>query len=337
MYYQNNGLMVEDESEISACFFIQENMKCNLFDSRYWYEGDSVNYELDNACVNLYDVFENKILRNIVDQEDYIYCMPQGIIRGGLDSDCNISKECFQRYFEEELVNLFPKELRTSEIETIYKKIDEYKYMHAYLADCHALINTVQELLQTCSSNFVYFYKLLCLHEAKTDFCDDYYAVSVESRMAISAASNIFITLYSIFDVITKIAYELENIRESKGVYPKLASKKILYGDAKKLKTIDINGTIFEKSKNVSIIENLRNELVHNATWEMNSKVFVKVEAGKVIEKCIYMPDFSEEGYLITYKNRKRFFSDGVKLNEQLPNIYFEILHRILNTIEKLR
>lgn len=63
----------------------------------------------------------------------------------------------------------------------------------------------------------------------------------------------------------------------------------------------------------MSIIENLRNELVHNATWEMNSKVFVKVEAGKVIEKCIYMPDFSEEGYLITYKNRKRFFSDGVK------------------------
>ena len=82
---------------------------------------------------------------------------------------------------------------------------------------------------------------------------------------------------------------------------------------------------------------NLRNELIHNATWEMNPKIFFKVQNNKLTEKCIYMPDFSKEGNLITYKNRKRFYAQGKRLNEELPKIYFDILKRILITIQRMK
>ena len=102
------------------------------------------------------------------------------------------------------------------------------------------------------------------------------------------------------------------------------------------MKKIETQGTVFEKSKTISIIENLRNELIHNAVWEMHSKIFFRVKDGIIIDKKIYFPDFTEEGHLITYKSRKRFFSNGVTLNEILPSLYFETLQRIKTTIENI-
>ena len=43
-----------------------------------------------------------------------------------------------------------------------------------------------------------------------------------------------------------------------------------------------------------------------------------------------------EQKTLETYKNRKRFFSYGKKVNDVLPQLYFEVLERIQCTIIKI-
>lgn len=68
----------------------------------------------------------------------------------------------------------------------------------------------------------------------------------------------------------------------------------------------------------------------------MNPKIFISIENKHLIEKFIFMPDFDDDGYLITYKNRKRFFSNGKKLNEELPSLYMTTIELIHNTISKI-
>lgn len=336
IFYQSNGISVDNFEDIAASFYIQENIGQRSFDSRFFYKGDSINYELGKACVDLYNLFTEKVFINMDDYYRYIEWLPLIINKAGLDSDCNMSKEDLQQVVEGDLFGNILNNQRHGNLEDIFKSLNKNKYKYLYLSDCQSLINSIQELLQTCMSNFVFFYKLLCELEGPRDFCDDYYNVSTEGRIIISVASNIFISLYSIFDIITKLAYELENMRECDDSYPKLASRKILFGDKKHLKITNIKGTIFEKNRTISIVENLRNELVHNAVWEMNSKIFFHLKKGNIIDKTIYFPDFSDEGHLVAYKNRKRFFSNGIKLNEELPILYFETLQRIKITLERL-
>ena len=336
IFYQSNGISVDNFEDITASFYIQENIGQRSFDSRFFYNGDSINYELEKVCVDLYDLFTEKVFTNMDDYYRYIEYLPLIINKAGLDSDCNMSKEDLQQVVEGDLFGNILNSQSYGILEDIFKSLNKNKYKYLYLSDCQSLINSIQELLQTCMSNLIFFYKLLCEIEGPRDFCDDYYNISTEGRIVISTASNIFISLYSIFDIITKLAYELENIKECDDNYPKLASRKILFGDKKDLKLTNIKGTIFEKNGTISIVENLRNELVHNAVWEMNSKIFFHLKKGNIVDKTIYFPDFSDEGYLVTYKNRKRFFSNGIKLNEELPILYFETLQRIKITLERL-
>ena len=336
IFYQNNGISVNDPKDIKTSFYIQENLKQDNFDSRFFYAGDSINYELDRICVDLYDVFTRKIFVDIKDYYRHIDYLPYIVMKAGLDSDCNLSKEQFQQFIEQDLGMSQLAVYKNDETKVIYAFLEKHKYQYLYLSDCQALINSVQELLQTCRSNFVFFYKLLCEIDGPKDFCDDYYAISSEGRIVISIASNIFISLYSIFDILAQLAYELENIKDCSENYSKLASSKKLFGDRKHLQTVNIKGTVFEKNRTISIIENLRNELVHNAVWEMNSKIFFRIKDEVIIDKTIYFPDFSEDGHLETYKNHKRFFSKGIKLNEILPTIYFDALQKIKVTLERL-
>ncbi|MGN0252418.1 MAG: hypothetical protein ACI4EH_13825 [Oliverpabstia sp.] len=331
LIYQTNGKAIDSFQEIETDFYVTEYLDVGFQHSRFEFPGDSLLFKLDTACVSLYDLFQHKIL--ISDDEYYknIDFLFQEIFKSGLDSDCDISKEYLQNMFEHPLQKIV-KNYDFSKY-NIYDDINTKKYTYAYLSDCQSMINTLQELLLSCHSYFVNFYKMLCQHPVKLDFEDEYYAITTEGRILFSTASSLFISLYSIFDILTKIAYELENIQDCSLTYKKLASSKILYGDKKKLKNIDFPGTVFDTSRNLSIIVNLRNELIHNATWEMNPKIFFSVKNHVLKEKCIYMPDFTEEGHLVTYKNRKRFFSQGKKLNQELPDIYFDILQRIYQTI----
>ena len=104
VFYQSNGIPVDSFEKIETSFYIQENIDQQLFDSRFIYDGDFINYELDNICVELYDVFTKKIFQDMNDYYKYLEYLPTVMLKAGLDSDCNISKEQFQQFLEQDLV-----------------------------------------------------------------------------------------------------------------------------------------------------------------------------------------------------------------------------------------
>lgn len=336
--YHTNGLTSTDPIKDSGEFYITEYFNAVSENARYVYPGDEIFYELDGACVKLYDLFQKKLFPNADEYYMYQGIQPMGIMSAGLDSDIDIPKDSFSAYFEKPLSNLYTRHGVGMPVETqkIFDELDKKKYRYAYLADCQSMISSLQELILSSKSSFIGFYQLLSEVPVQYDFVENYHVISTEGRMVFSMLSSLIISLYSTFDILTKICYELEHLKDCDNSYPRLASTKKLFGDKKKLEKIDIKNTIFEKNRNISIIENLRNELVHNATWEMNPKVFIRMSENEVREKYIFCPDFDEGGNLITFRNRKRFFADGKKINEELPSIYMDVIKLIYNTVMKI-
>ncbi len=336
VYFLENGTMVDVLPENYDKFYIAEDVEAFSSLSRYYYPGDDIQYTIDSLCVELYDAFQDAIFPSRDDFYKDYEVQPQWISRAGLDSDFNMPKDELVTCFEDPMHDRMAKLGITNEsLLRVYEEIDSKKFRYAYTADCQSLINTLQELIMGCHSSFVGFYKHLCMPRNTPQMEGVYFECSTETRITFSFLYNVIIQCYSVFDVLTKIAYELEHIKTCNDSYAKLASSSILYGNRKSL-SIDIIDTVFEKCRTTSIIENLRNELVHNATWEMNPKVFIAAKGTQILERYIFMPDFTTEGTLTTYKNRKRFFADGKKVNEELPILYFDVMHRVRATLQLL-
>ena len=336
VYYLQNGTVSDDLPEGYDKFYIAEKVASSSSQSRYFYQGDKIQYTLDSLCVELYDVFQNASFQSSDDYYKDYGIQPQWISRAGLDSDFDMSKDELVRCFSTPMhVVMTNDESEDKALLEIYEEIDSKKYRYAYVADCQSLVNTLQELLIGCHSSFIGFYKHLCTLDVTPEMECIYYECGPEAHMVYSFLYSFFIQSYSAFDILTKIAYELEHTKSCGDAYAKLASDKILYGNKKNL-AIGAEGTVFEKCRTTSIIENMRNELVHNATWEMNPKIFIVPDGGQIVERYINLPDFTAEGTLVTFKSRKRFFADGKKVNEEFPGLYFDVMQRVFNTLSKL-
>lgn len=335
-FYLQNGTKVDALPEGYDKFYVAEDMETTSELSRYYYPGDDIQYTLDALCVKLYDTFQNAIFPSR--DEFYINyeIQPQWISRTGLDSDFDMSKDetvmCFSTSIPVRMAELG---IKNEKLLEIYQEIEEKKFRYAYTAGCQSLVNTLQELILGCHSSFVGFYKHLCSLHPIPKMESVYFECSTESRMVYSFLYSFIIQSYSTFDILTKIAYEFEHLKTCESTYVKLAASNKLYGDRKDLK-IDPLGTVFEKCRTTSVIEDLRNELVHNATWEMNPKVFILTGGGRIIERHILTPDFTAENTLMTFKSRKRFFAQGKKVNDELPVLYFDVMKRVYTTLERL-
>ena len=96
---------------------------------------------------------------------------------------------------------------------------------------------------------------------------------------------------------------------------------------------MNIAGTIFETNKNIKLVNELRNELIHNSSWQSINKLYVHYKQNEIVEKYILIPDFDECGTIIRSGNRNHFFSQENKINEMLPEMLEDILKRIHKTL----
>ncbi|OEF98271.1 hypothetical protein [Desulfuribacillus alkaliarsenatis] len=305
-YIYSNGISssVLDKSQ---GFYLAKLMK------DYSYPGDEIIYSLDNECVRLYEIFQNKIFEDSSKYYQELKVLPIWVYTAGLDSDISVGKKEFER-----LINSIKKD-------SVYK--------HLYLADCQSLIGSVQENILSINWGLINFYIQLSNTEHIESTSDGvFWKKSMQTSLVFSILSNLIITIYSSFDLLTKTAIELESIHTEFKNYPNLKSSNKLYGNKKELNKIDFTGTVFDSSETIQFVINMRNELIHNSSWEQNPKIFFVIKDGKVQEKFILKPDFTE-GNIDKYKNRKRFFSSDIKINLELPNIILDILNRIKKTI----
>lgn len=286
------------------------------------YPGDAINYLLDNELCALYDTFRDLIFEDTEEYYQELSVLPIWVQEAGQNSDCGISAGMFGDW------------LCDSKAPNLYK--------HLYLVDCQFLVGTVQNLLSALENSFIGYYKTISIsdnleqYEYLTDPNGTIFLMSQNVTFACSLIETYFTKAYSILDIICKICYEMQFMYEDLSEYRKTKSADKLWGARKTLIINGCLGTLFEKCEFISTIEALRNELVHNGTWELNPKKFVRFSKGEVCERFMLFPDM-DQGHLSTVKNRKHFFSLGVKVNDILPEIHSEFKSRLLKTIEVIK
>lgn len=319
--YFSNGILREiDEflEDTYPMFFVQDLGERHP--DRYIYPNDSVKYELDNELVLLYDKFRDLYFADTESYYQEIDALPMWVQGAGQDSDCAITADLFRKRIQEDLDRI-PNLCR-----------------HLYLVDCQYLVGTIQNLLSGMEDAFIsYFIQITHAGQNVKPFREDttMMEMSWNSRALSSALENYFVKAYSILDILCKIGYEFQNPQSEFSSYQKMKSTGIVWGDRKKLHMNGAEGTLFEECSLVRSIESLRNEVVHNGTWELNPKVFCKYEKGSISERFMLFPDI-EQGRLATVKSRKHFFGQAIKVNDVLPKIHLTYQTLLKNTIVML-
>ena len=319
--YFTNGTMGDVKYFIDdlAEFQIQELAGDNP--NRYIYPGDTINYTLDSELVKLYDVLRDLYFDDVDRYYEELAILPIWVQEAGQNSDCAIDVDLFC-----ELINAE----ESRKIPNLYK--------HLYLVDCQFLVGTIQNLLSAMEDAFVRYYMTLAnmrendAYKRLTDPNGTICIISEDSRCASALLETYFIKAYSILDILCKICYEIQEKQSDFSQYKKIKSADVLWGFRKKLLINETENTLFEKCDLVSMIESLRNESVHNGTWELNPKIFVRYDEGIVGERFMLFPDMLQ-GRLATVKSRKHFFSKGIKVNSVLPCIHAEFKQRLLQTL----
>ena len=277
---------------------------------------------MDNQLVDLYDLFRDFLFENTDQYYREVASLPIWVQRAGQDSDCAISSDMFSEW------------MKKANIPNLYK--------HLYLVDCQFLIGTVQNLLSAIEDAFINYYKTISefkLDDRYKDLTDRNGTIMLMSPVATRASAYVetyFTKAYSVLDIMCKICYEIQYRRTDFESYEKLKSAEVLWGKRKKLLINETMNTIFEKCDFISQIEAIRNEIVHNGTWELNPKIFIRLKNYEEVERFMLFPDM-EQGHLATVKNRKHFFFGDVKINDILPEIHLEFKRRMLNTLREIK
>lgn len=320
--YFKNGLVKDIpycmDTDGNPDFYIQR--LDTIGPEEYSYKGDCLNRWLEDSIEALYDKFIAVLFQ---DKELYyrdVKALPIFIQEAGLSSDITCTVDEFNNSLQQGVPSV------------------PDLYRHIYAVDCNSLVSTLSNLVSEMDANFMGYY--IQLSKIDTILNRKYsngtvYTTSFLTRQISALLENYFTKAYSVLDILTKIAFELEFHWSDFSTYRKLKSADILFGSRKKLAVNEKPDTIFEKSELVKIVESLRNEVVHNGSWEPNPKVFIRFLNGKIVEKYMLFPDI-ERGHLATSKNRRHFFSNGTKVNDIFPKIHHDFCQKLLNTVDCL-
>ena len=324
IYYQN-GTVTDIGNKLSIDKF---SVLVTHIDQRVvmTYTGDSLVRNVEDELVHLFEKFSNLYFPDANLYYGGLSIIPKGILDGGQSSDSSIDKNKF--------IELIDK-LESSAIDI---------YRHIYVGDCQYLVSTLQNLIQAIEYCFMQYYIQIAQIDIPEDLLvetklwnewEEYITSSHQSRQLIFYLETFFTKLYSILDIMVKIVYELENPTESFTSITKLRSTRMLWGDRKKIAINNSLNSIFEDCNTIRMIESLRNEAVHNGSWEYQPKVYIITENRKIVERYMLFPDF-EEGALSTVKNRRHFFSTGAKVNDVLLSIHNDFYKRLLITLQQI-
>ncbi len=314
-YYKNGTASENEFINLEPDVF---SIQCNSINGTtlLFYPGDELIREIEQALIKVSDLFIYLYFSDPKLYYSVASIIPSDVFLGGQNSDTPVNKSRFL-----ELSSCFASYVS-----------DLYRYL--YVSDCQYLIATVQNLLQSAEYCFIQYY-IQITEVDSTVHCPspELMICSPQTRQLIFYLETFFTKVYSILDLIVKILFELENPTTEFSAITKLKSSEKLWGNKKKLRINNLEGTLLEDCMVIRQIESLRNETVHNGTWEFSPKVFAKFEGSTIVERYMLFPDF-EEGRLSTVKNRRHFFSSGIKVNDALLSIHEEFYHRLLATLQ---
>ena len=95
--YLKNGTIIDKQYILED----DDNFCIQKLNDRYMYPGDSINYDLDNELVALYDTFRDLFFSNIDAYYEELGTMPIFVQEAGLSSDCAFKKDFFMKLLNE--------------------------------------------------------------------------------------------------------------------------------------------------------------------------------------------------------------------------------------------
>ncbi|UMA67236.1 hypothetical protein LVO79_20895 (plasmid) [Roseivivax marinus] len=264
---------------------------------------DDGRYETQERFLRIYRALEERLWGAVEGAEAVRKACPIFIQDAGINSDCAVDRLTFERFLNE------------------FSDLPERNRL-LYARDCEHLVDSAQTCTREIATLLEQFYRLLNGER----FFPDIEGLPDGVRMSSSPAATllvatlgtIFIRLHSLLDYLTKLAFEAENLKEDFATYPKLASSSKKFGDRRHLRMNGTPGTFFEANELVSEIELVRNRLIHDGMLDDRSKVFERIENGKVTERFVLWPDRTD-GRFDRYVNRTLFYGGEDKINLRLP------------------
>lgn len=276
-------------------------------------------HDVENVCVRLHQAFKLAIMKG-VPYAELVYTVPQFVSLSGHNSEAHLTRELFEQFLGE-----------TATFPEIHRFL--------YLYDCQHLVASIQECTKEIeqllgefyfSFNMENFFFPPMKHEDGLR-----YSSSPVSTKLFAYLSFILVRLHSLLDYTVKVAFEAEHLRSDFKRYPKLSSASLQYGDRKRVSLNGKAGTLFEVSDFMTVIETLRNHVIHDGLLDDMPKAYENIQGGIAVEKFILFPDMTG-GRFDRYVNRNLFFGRKDKINLRLPALVSEFQARQVATLERV-
>jgi len=278
--------------------------------------------DLSEEVVPLYDDIENYFFQE-VDYQVLKSVICQWMTDAGRSPESGIDKETYEN------------------LRQVYSDPLSNRIIH--WADVQMLLAAFQDRVVAVRNYLVEIYRHLpayCLYE------DDEYSTSQrmlndESDSIHTAINNVFVSLCSSFDLLTKVVYECSHYDIGGfAEYKKLKCRKenILYKKGNYgFDELKAEGLLYSDPVCVRTACSFRDEFIHNGAWDYRCAIYYPSIDGEPVEPFVVMPDVDVNGNLVTSGSRNKFYAKSDKLNVVLPRLVKEMVEVLSKTVAALR
>lgn len=291
----------------------------------------SKNYPVEKCCnliesisegsiIGLYTSIDNFLFQD-VDYEKVVSIIPKWVCDEGISPEGTGSKEWFEK-------------ARKNATHPIFNRFIYYYDLWSKIAAIQDRLNAVVMFLR----------KLYQIVPCTAKYSDKDYTSAARysggrETEAYTLLNSIFVAYASVFDILTKVAVEQhEYVNYDFANYKNMKSKDVLfnYNFANVDASLTAENMLFSAPLVVRKIEKFRNEYVHNGPWDLQFSVYGTAVKGEIADVVIFSPDMDEFGNFVKSGSRNKFYSQGNRINVQLPDMLIEASTIVKNTIEQL-
>lgn len=280
--------------------------------------------EIENLVediVPLYDDIENFFFQD-VDYQALKSVVPQWMTDAGRSPESGMDKETYEK------------------LRQVYKDPLSNRIIH--WADVQMILATIQDRVMAVKNYLMVIYRHLpayCLYE-DSEYNASQRVLNEESDSVHTAINNVFVTLCSSFDLLTKIVYECSHYdKDGFAEYKRLRCRKdnVLYKKGNYgFDELKSSGLLYSEPVCVRTACSFRNEFIHNGAWDYRCAIYYPSVEGEPVEPFVVMPDVDENGILVSSGSRNKFYAKSSKLNVVLPGLVKEIIGVLSKTITAL-
>lgn len=278
-----------------------------------------MSYDVENVCIQLHEALRRAVMQD-APYNELLPSVPQFAYLSGLNSESTLSKTDFEKFVR--LTADFP-------------EINRFLFLY----DAQKLVSSIQECQKELVQIVGEFYRTLNTEplfypQIRQDDGIRYNTSPTVTKL-FALLTFIFVRMHSLLDYTVKLALEAEGLPKDFTKYPKMRSSNEQFGSRKRVSFNKLAGSLFEECDFITLIETLRNHLIHDGLLDDMPKAYERIENGVAVEKFLLFPDMTE-GRFDRFGNRNLFFSREDKINERLPEILTEFQVRLKVTLEHI-